>query len=81
MDYLRDVLKRLDFVLVMIIFIIGVFLFTEILHLFFPNYGFKALSNHYLPDHYMYVYIGALVLFVLRYVLTGRTTINPDKLE
>ena len=80
MDYLRDVLKRFDVVVKTVLFLIVGSLLLEILHRVFPNY-FNALSNLYLPDHYMFVYFGGLVLFVLRYVLTGRTTINPDKSE
>ena len=79
MDYLRDVLKRFDIVVKTILFLIAINLLLEILILVIPNNRLTGLSNYYLPDHYMYVYFTGLVLFVFRYVLSGRTSINLDK--
>tara|TARA_X000000950_G_scaffold229441_1_gene277312 strand:+ start:204 stop:449 length:246 start_codon:yes stop_codon:yes gene_type:complete len=81
MDYLRDVLKRFDIVVKTILFLIAINLLLEILILVIPNNRLTGLSNYYLPDHYMYVYFTGLVLFVFRYVLSGRTSINLDKNE
>jgi len=81
MDYLRDVLKRFDVVVKTVLFLIAGLLLLEILNLIIPNNRISSLSNYYLPDFYMFVYFAGLVLFVLRYVLSGRTSINPDKNE
>ena len=81
MDYLKDVLKRFDLVLKLVLVFIAVNLISEILHQVLPNIFKRGSFTYYLPDHYMFVYIGGLVLFVLRYVLSGRTSVNPDKLD
>ena len=80
MDNLRDVLKSLEVVIKIVLCLILFLVFMEILNLIIPNKRF-SITNLPFYDYITFVYLAGLVIFVLRYVLSGRTSLNLDKDE
>ena len=81
MQYMKDIIKRIDLLISIYIFGILLFLISDVANFYIDAINITTLSNFYLPENYLKVYLSIIPAWLIRYIFLGNTNIFPDESE
>ena len=81
MQYIKDVIKRIDLLINMYIFVVLLFLILDVANFYIDAINISTLSNFYFPENYLKVYLSIIPAWLIRYIFIGNTNIIPDESE
>tara|TARA_B100000787_G_C15934707_1_gene182312 strand:- start:153 stop:398 length:246 start_codon:yes stop_codon:yes gene_type:complete len=81
MQYIKDIIKRIDLLISMYIFSVLLLLISDVANFYIDAINISTLSNFYLPENYLKVYLSIIPAMLIRYIFLGNTNIIPDESE